>query len=342
MKEAMWATDSLERGDMCRIRGGWPGQEMWLHERCQKGRRRKWASGEWWGYSSVVIPWCDGRMHVSNFWRRYTDDDESSVRSPGLKTNINNNVFESVCQPPVRRDHILDKNDFQEMPHFLLLRQYLGTNAWHQPTMITRSMYQRGGRSFPSALAGGQVAFQNFRRPITVQNARDRAWRHERSWHSRNSGCGSANIPSTSTRRSLASSSSSSSIPYPRAAVAITVQCTVGHQHYYLLIQRGKEPDKGKWYVKTTRQNALALSPRENSQRCANQKCQIINILVFTVLVFVLLFLSSHVKKNWPKVLTRCVLIILLLSRCNVYQYKCFSLTHSCNTTHPTHFDFVL
>ena len=43
------------------------------------------------------------------------------------------------------------------------------------------------------------------------------------------------------------SSSSSLSVPYPRAAVAITVQMLDGETPKYLLVQRANEPDKGKW-----------------------------------------------------------------------------------------------
>ena len=64
----------------------------------------------------------------------------------------------------------------------------------------------------------------------------------------------------------LSNSLSSSSALHPRAAVAVTLQCSVSGKHtkngnsndtaqdekqdatnYYLLIQRGKEPDKGMW-----------------------------------------------------------------------------------------------
>ena len=59
----------------------------------------------------------------------------------------------------------------------------------------------------------------------------------------------------TCVTRSL--SSNASTVPYPRAAVAVTVQSTTakgsagteegGTSHYYLLVQRSNPPDQGKW-----------------------------------------------------------------------------------------------
>ena len=59
----------------------------------------------------------------------------------------------------------------------------------------------------------------------------------------------------TCVTRSL--SSNASTVPYPRAAVAVTVQSTTakgsagteegGTSHYYLLVQRANPPDQGKW-----------------------------------------------------------------------------------------------
>ncbi len=39
----------------------------------------------------------------------------------------------------------------------------------------------------------------------------------------------------------------SSAMPYPRAAVSVAVRCEWEAEAYYLLVQRGKEPNKGRW-----------------------------------------------------------------------------------------------
>jgi 8-oxo-dGTP diphosphatase len=35
--------------------------------------------------------------------------------------------------------------------------------------------------------------------------------------------------------------------PYPRAAVSVAVRCLANGQAHYLLVQRGNEPNKGRW-----------------------------------------------------------------------------------------------
>ena len=46
---------------------------------------------------------------------------------------------------------------------------------------------------------------------------------------------------------SSASTASPTTMPYPRAAVSVAVRCEYEAEAYYLLVQRGKEPNLGRW-----------------------------------------------------------------------------------------------
>lgn len=71
-------------------------------------------------------------------------------------------------------------------------------------------------------------------------------------WEGKSSRIIHSRITQPAFMMTMSSRSSSTSVPYPRAAVAVTVQSvstssTVESSYHYLLVQRAKQPDQGKW-----------------------------------------------------------------------------------------------
>jgi ADP-ribose pyrophosphatase YjhB (NUDIX family) len=85
--------------------------------------------------------------------------------------------------------------------------------------------------------------------PSTSLNAFDLTpnLRHNRRYPLTPSACVFSSSSSVSSTTTASNSNDSQVNCYPRAGVSVAVRCSVNNEPYYLLVQRGKPPNAGKW-----------------------------------------------------------------------------------------------